>query len=255
MPSPFPGMDPYLESPDLWSDVHTTLITYLRAHVNELLPKGYVARVDRHVWIDESEHEPPMPLGKPDIFVAEGQNRETDTKVAFGMEAPTMATLPLLEAKGKAFMKILDAKSRRVITVVELLSPANKSSGRDRDAYLAKREEYFRSGTNLVEMDFLRSGHRPPIEGNLPKAAYYIVVSRSADYPKAGVWPLSIRDPLPTIPIPLESKTEPIFLPIRPSLDRAYEEGRFAEDIDYSQPPQPPLSESDAKWAKEFLKT
>jgi hypothetical protein len=119
---------------------------------------------------------------------------------------------------------------------------------------LAKRAEYLRARVNLVEMDLLRGGLRPPLEQPVPAADYYLLVCRAEDYPRAGVWPLSIRDPLPEIPVPLHGEDGAVLLPLRPSLDRAYDEGRLREDIDYSQPLVPPLSEADAAWVQEWLK-
>ena len=55
MRSPFPGMDPYLEAPDLWPDVHLTLIIAMRAVLNASMPPGYAASADRYVWIHEPE--------------------------------------------------------------------------------------------------------------------------------------------------------------------------------------------------------
>jgi hypothetical protein len=106
---------------------------------------------------------------------------------------------------------------------------------------------------NLVEFDFLRAGHRPPVEGNRPPADYYVIVSRASDYPATRISPLMVRDPIPPIPVPLHPQDEAILLPIRPSMDRDYDEGRLDEEIDYTQPPMPPLTEPDATWARELL--
>jgi hypothetical protein len=253
MPSPFAGMDPYLEEPDTWPDFHGTFLMCLRAELNRILPKGYVARWDRHVWIDEPESAALQRLGKPDVFVSDAVGRDPVPRAESVVAAPATATLPEVDPRGKPFVKILDVKTRRVVTVVELLSPANKSSGKDRDAYLAKRQEYLRGGTDLVEMDFLRTGTRPPVEGPRPAADYYIIISRAVDYPRAGIWPLRVQEPLPPIPVPLYPQDEPVWLALRPCMDRAFAEGRLDEDIDYDSPPVPPLDEPDATWARERL--
>lgn len=253
MPSPFPGMDPYLENPAVWSDFHSTFLMCVRAELNTMLPEHYVARWDRHVWIDEPDAEPRGPLGWPGVFITDSLGRETTTEAGSVLAAPATATLPAVDPQGKPFLKIIDVRGRRVVTVIEMLSPANKSSGRDRDAYQAKRQEYFRSGTNLVEIDFLRGGNRPPVTGARQPACYYIIISRAADYPRAGIWSLGIREPLPPIPIPLADGTEPVRLALQPCLERAYDEARFDEDIDYRQPPSPLLPEPDAAWARELL--
>jgi hypothetical protein len=253
MPSPFPGMDPYLESPETWPDFHGTFLMSIRAALNQSLPSPYVARWDRYVWIDEPETEQARPLGRPDVYVADRLGQEEGTGLKTALAAPATVTLPAVDPKGKPFLKIIDTRGHRVVSVIELLSPANKAAGRDRDAYLAKREEYFRAGTNVVEMDLLRSGLRAPMEPQPAPADYYILVSPAADYPKAGVWPLTVRDPLPPVPIPLKPQDPPVMLDLRPCLDRTYDEARFQDEIDYDEPPTPPLGEPDAAWARELL--
>jgi hypothetical protein len=219
-----------------------------------MLPRPYVARCDRYVWIDDPEDESSRPLGQPDTYVADMQNDKVEPGGPVAtLVAPVMARMPVVDPKGKLFVKILDAHDRRVVTVVEMLSPANKSVGKDGDAYLAKRQEYLQARTNLVEIDLLRRGSRPPVQGQVPPADYYIIVCRGVDYPDAAVWPLTVRDPLPAIPIPLDPAVVPVMLDLRPCLDRAYDEGRLDEDIDYSRPPAPPLTESDAVWSRKLL--
>jgi len=149
----------------------------------------------------------------------------------------------------------VDADSRRVVTVVEMLSPANKSTGKDGEAYLAKRQDYLRTHTNLVEIDFLRRGRRPPVEVPMPRADYYIIVCRGIDYPQAGVWPLSVRDRLPPIPIPLDPGVISVKLELEPCFQKAYEEGRYDLDVNYEEPPTAPLAEPDATWAKELIRS
>lgn len=253
MPSPFPGMDPYLEDSAVWSDFHGTFLMSVRAELNRCLPAGYVARWDRYVWVDGPENDPQLLLGRPDTFVSDLLGRSDAAESANALAAPAVIQVPVVEPKGKPFLKIIDVHARRVVTALELLIPGNKTSGPKREAYLAKREEYFRTGTNLVEFDLLRSGQRPPVEGRLPPANYYILICRACDYPQAGVWPLSIRDVLPSIPVPLVAGEPGISLALQPCFARTYDEARFVDDIDYTQPPKPPLSEPDAAWARELL--
>ena len=251
MPSPFPGMDPYLES-WIWPDFHLTFLIALRAAVNAVLPRPYVARADRHVWVDSPETDPRL-LGRPDLYVADPLDAPPGSEAVTTLAAPVAAALPYPARKGQPFLKIVDTRNHRVVTAVELLSPANKTPGRDRDAYLNKRADYLASQVNLVEMDLLRSGARPPVVGTIPPADYYIVVCRVFDFPQAGVWPLTVRDQLPTIPIPLNPDVEPPLVSLRPSLDRAYDEAGYEQEIDYTQPPTPPLHAADAAWAATLL--
>src|SRR5665213_888143 len=250
MPSPFPGMDPYLEDPDLWPDFHLTFLVALRAALNQVLPAPYVARADRHVWVDDPESELRL-LGRPDLYIADPLDGQRDLETATALAAPVTASLPYPARKGQPFLKVLDPRQHRVVTAIELLSPANKKSGKDRDAYLNKRADYLASQINLVEMDLLRSGERPPMDKPLPPAHYYIIVCRVLDFPRAGAWPFTVRDLLPAARIPLGPADEPVVLPLRPSLDRAYDEAEYAQEIDYDQPTKPSLDAADAAWAAE----
>jgi uncharacterized protein DUF4058 len=252
MPSPFPGMDPYLEDPNLWPDFHLTFLIALRAALNDVLPPPFVARADRHVWVDAPEMDPRL-LGRPDLYVADPLDAPPGSEAVTTLAAPVAAALPYPARKGQPFLKIVDARNHRVVTAVELLSPANKTPGRDRDAYLNKRADYLASQVNFVEMDLLRSGARAPVVGALPPADYYIIVCRYFDFPRAGVWPLTVRDRLPTIPIPLNPDVEPPLVQLRPSLDRAYDEAGYEREIDYTQPPTPSLAPTDAAWTSELL--
>jgi hypothetical protein len=255
MPSPFPGMDPYLEEPGLWSDVHGTLIFAMRAQLNALLPDRYTALADRYVWLEAPDGETRVRFGKPDVFLTERPEAATGVPEGAALAAPATATLPMARREGSRYLKVVDRRSRhRVVTVIELLSPSTKAAGEDRDAYLAKRNEYLATGTNLVEIDLLRAGQRLPMGEPAPPAAnYYVVVSRRSDFPRIGIWPFSVRDPLPTVPVPLNPEDAPVSLDLKPCLDRAYQEGRYDREVDYATPPDPPLREPDAAWARELL--
>ncbi|MBL8792277.1 MAG: DUF4058 family protein [Planctomycetia bacterium] len=254
MPSPFPGMDPYLEDPTLWSEFHGRLAVAAATALNRLLPKGYIARLDRYVWIHDPSTAANVLLGEPDAYVT-GPDQAATAQPARGRAATATAAIifPVRRRQGNRFIRIIDPKSKRVVTAIEILSPANKTGGYRR-AYRRKREEYLARGVHLVEMDFLRHGRRLPL-GLLkpPRSAYYILVCRAAETPHGDLWNLSVRDPLPVIPIPLDPGVADIQLPVRACFDQVYEDARFAEEIDYGQPPTPPLREADAAWARELL--
>lgn len=255
MRSPFPGMDPYLEHPAIWPDLHLTLIVAMRGQLNAHLPQGYLAAADRHVWIEDVENEMQRVVG-PDNFIVETPTAEREAlQEPTAIEViPRAVTLPLAQRKGTPYLKIVDAQDRRVITVVEMLSPTNKAPGKDRNAYLAKREEYLAANVNLVEINLLRAGACPPLGKPLsPKGAYYYLICRADEVPKGKLWAFTVRDPLPAVPIPLRGR-ETTSLDLRACLDRAYEEARYQEDLDYTQPPRPRLDVADARWAEKLLK-
>src|SRR2546429_331722 len=133
MASPFPGMDPYLEQPGTWPGFHTTLYVEIMAELNRRLPPGYVARIDRYVWIHEPEAQDRILLGKPDTFVV---NTKEDAPMSgvgtVTRAAPATIVLPAVRREGSRFLKIRDVQNKRVVTVLEILSPANKNPNQDR---------------------------------------------------------------------------------------------------------------------------
>lgn len=260
MPSPFPGMDPYLEDPAYWSGFHATFIVYIRATLTRLLPPGYYADVEQHVWLQEEDPDDRQPFAVPDGYVAD---KNGGPATAGGGVATLTATVPNTEVtlpkpakrKGPKFVRVVDQKGNRVVTVVEVLSPSNKAAGDDRDSYLSKRNDYLLTGTNLVEIDLLRDGDRVPFgKPKPPPADYYALVSRADRFPKASVWAFTVRDPLPVLPIPLKPEHGEVPLDLRGCLDRAYDDAGYQNRIDYAAPPASQLRKPDAEWAAELLK-
>jgi hypothetical protein len=228
------------------------MIAAMRALLNEKLPPRYGAFGDRYVWLHEPDAATRVRLGKPDVFIVDRKDLPSATVAK--MLPPLIVTLPVIRRQGTRYLKIIDRHSRHIVTVIELLSPSNKDPGEDREAYINKRNDYLASGTNLVEIDLLRSGPRMPVgEPEPPPADYFVFVCPANDLPKAGIWSFSVRDPLPDIPVPLNPGETPIVLALRACLDRAYDEGRYTLEIDYAKPPSPPLAEPDATWAHELL--
>jgi hypothetical protein len=148
-------------------------------------------------------------------------------------------------------VEIRDRVDRRLITVIELLSPTNKYAGPDREQYLAKRGQLLASGTHFVEIDLLRGGPRLPLE-NLPECDYYVLVSRAEERPEAGLWPLRLRERLPVIPVPLRAPHPDAQLDLQALLHRIYDAAGYEDDI-YTGEPQPRLTPDDATWAGQFL--
>ncbi|MBY0458947.1 MAG: DUF4058 family protein, partial [Gemmataceae bacterium] len=199
-------------------------------------------------------------LGKPDALIpaddADGNAPADYPADPVAVVNPTATvTLAVTKKKKNKVVQIVNADSGRVLTVLEVLSPSNKNPGEDRDAHLAKRREYFAAGVNVVEIDLLRDGDRLPMGKPRPPAAdYYVLVTRTSDYPHARVWSFSVREPMPVVPVPLDRQNPAVALDLRACLDQVYDDGSYARKLDYTQPPEPPLRKPDADWAGEFLK-
>jgi hypothetical protein len=255
MPSPFPGMNPYLEQAHLWRGFHTSFLVHLVDAITPRLGGRYFVELEESLYIDPSGDEPRL-FAVADTAVAESEDdAEGSGGVATAtavVAAPVTVTVPGVTKKKARRLVIRDSNSQDVVTVIEVLSPSNKAAGADRDKYLEKRGEVLTSRTNFIELDLLRGGKRMPIR-TLPEGCdYYALVSRWWERPNMGLWPVAVRDPLPTIPIPLRrGEAEPL-IDLKPVLDLTYDGAGYARRI-YRTPPEPPLSATDAEWAKAFV--
>ena len=255
MPSPFPGMDPYIEASGLWGDFHMGMLGAIRAQLNARLPEGFAAAFEVYVWVHEPEATR-RKVAEPDVYVIEREGRgKTGTARPPALDAPATIVLPTVERRKHKFIQIIDQASRRVVTAIELLSPTNKKAGPDREMFLNKRAEYFANRINVVEIDLLRGGRRLPLGHPPPRLQdYYVMVCRSWEFPRASLWPFTMREPVPEIPIPLTPEVADVVLPLRPCVDRAYDEGRYATELDYHSPISPRLPEGTAGWVDGILK-
>src|SRR5829696_2324423 len=145
MPSPFPGMDPFLENPGLWPDVHHGLISEIQAVLNRLLRPKYLVRVEERVYISD-ETDPGRSVIVPDLRVAVGVGREFSTFDPGGGAAlevePIVVTTLIEDDIHEARLEIIDRERRLVVTVIEVISPTNKVAGsRGRASFEQKRRE------------------------------------------------------------------------------------------------------------------
>jgi hypothetical protein len=159
--------------------------------------------------------------------------------------------IPSVDVRREPYVEIRDRQSRQLVTAVELLSPTNRRAGPDREQYLRKRHQYFQARVHLVEIDLLRGGPRLPLE-DLPECDYYALVGRADEYPRVAVWPLRVRDALPTIPIPLRPPDGDATLDLQTLLHRVYDAAGYHYYI-YEGTPKPPLLEADRGWAAELI--
>jgi hypothetical protein len=250
-------MNPYLEQPSAWHDFHESFCYECRRLLSSQLGPRYVAKLDEHVYLHEfSSHESSAEerrlLGLGDVTVADAGAGASVVTGGTAIAAPVEVELPTtLDLERENYIEIRDREGFRLITVVELLGPANKQHGPDRRQFLAKRQEFLSSGVNYVEIDLLRGGPRMPVKAR-PDCDYYAVVSRAGRRPKADLWPIRLRDRLPPIPVPLDAPDPDVTLDLQEAFHRAYDAGGYEKYI-YSGSPVPPLSPEDQRWAGELL--
>jgi len=195
--------------------------------------------------------------GIPDVLITSPQRAPDSTPTATTLTTPEatqplVAELPLPEEVTERSLEIRTIPEQKVITVIEILSPSNKLTREGRAQYEGKRLKVLGSATHLVEVDLLRSGHPFPMKAP-GSNDYRIIISRSQHRPRADIYLFGVRDLIPTFPIPLRpGETEPT-LPLNDILHELYDQGGYDLIIDYRQPPQPPLPEADAAWARQLV--
>jgi hypothetical protein len=254
MQSPFPGMDPYLEAPDLWPDVHLSLASALRDQLQSQLGTHYVAVLTPYVAFETITIAPARHT-VPDVGIL-----ERDAPLASGAgtvvaPAPVRGIVAMEMPARYANVEIRTFAGQTLVTAIEILSPVNKRPGRDgADAYDRKRRELLRSEAHLLEIDLLRGGQRPALVTPQPEGSYSILLSRVERRPEVELWPIRLSMRIPQRPVPLHMPDPDIMLDIQTALEQIYRNARYDLRVDYGLPPAPPeLSSEDAHWLDQLL--
>lgn len=262
MPSPFPGMDPYLEHPALWPGVHQGLITYARAALNAILPPHYVADIGERLYVVQSDRSiyPDVVVVEPPSTVPLAEQQQGSTTAVLTSDSPWVLTVEPVEVR-EVFIEILSVgDASRVVTVIEVLSPSNKAANSEgRQLYVTKQQEILHSPTHLIEIDFLRYGEHTvaaPQEHLLARGVwnYLACLHRGGQRGRYEVWAMTLRQRLPRIRVPLAHGEPDIVLDVQAVFDRCYDEGAYARRLDYRREPLMPLSETDRTWATTLLR-
>ncbi|MGL6076037.1 MAG: DUF4058 family protein [Fimbriiglobus sp.] len=252
MPSPFPGMDPWLERSDLFPDLHASLAFLVKQALNAVLPAGYSAITKNLVWSGSDQRR------EPDASIyGDTENGDSVRKEYEGLLTLTQSEEPIEQP----YVEILDAKSRRLVTAIEILSPSNKTRGdAGFDAYREKQAEFLAAGVNLVEIDWLRAGQhvtairRPALKAKVPHDFHYHIAVTAFDPHRHEMAAIRLEDTLPRISIPLLPQDAPVPIDLQTLFTQAYDSSRYSVVMDYSEPPQPKLSPEDLIWANERLR-
>lgn len=210
MPSPFPGMDPFIEG-QRWQDFHARFINDLADLLLPAVRPRYVVDVEQYVYLAHGDEE------------------------------------------RQRFLTIRDREFRKVVTVIELLSPTNKTPGDGFTEYLVKRTNIFHTMANLVEIDLLRRGQRLPTREPLAPADYYAFVCRTERLPKVEVYAWTLRDRLPAIPVPLASGEPDVSLDLQEAFTKTYDRSGYDYALDYRRAVEPPLDASTSDWVRTML--
>lgn len=262
MPSPFPGMDPYLEDADLFPSLHGNLVFVIQELLQPRLPEPYFAKTNERVWVEMAAR-----YIEPDVDVFASSRRPRRARPASGGIAvaearrvqPVVVTVPHDEHREtQVDIWTRRGTDKRLVTTIEILSPSNKTPGQHgRDLYLKKQREVLDSQVHLVEIDLLRGGEHTTA---VPLAAavramgrfdYHVCIHRFDNLEDYFVYPIQLANPLPEISIPLLPGDGDVRLDLQAAMNRAYDAGPYRREIDYAQDKvMPPLRPPLAKWAK-----
>jgi hypothetical protein len=261
MPSPFPGMDPFLESAELFPDFHSGFVIFLQAELQKKLPEGYYATARQRIWLDRSECSI-----EPDEHIAESTTRRaismSGAERVVVQTQPVVVSMPVVEHK-QPFLEIYKDKveQKRLVCTVEMLSLSNKKPGeKGQKLYRRKQREVLRSKTHLVEIDLLRAGKHTtavPLKEALKRTGpfdYHACCHRFDRREDYFVYPIRLPERLPTLAVPLLPADGEVAVDLQAIFERAYEVGPYARVIDYAHDAvTPPLSPEQDAWARGLL--
>lgn len=263
MPSPFPGMDPFIEACGLWEDFHPQFIAEIQKALAAAVPEKYAVRLGERSYIAlfGAEGKDFIPF-LPDIGVTAPTSESTAKQASgAGAEAAEMGVVSMeafvaLEFR-ETFIEIHEYDpEKRLVTCLVVLSPSNKRRGsKGWKRYLRKRQALLLGTANLVEFDLLRGGRRMPMLTPWPDSPYSLLVSRQHRAPHCTVWPAFFQRPLPPIPIPLTPPDADVQLDLQPLVAIVYDRSRYGRDLDYSRPLKPPLTDDEFAWLAERLRS
>jgi len=263
VPSPFPGMDPYLEG-YLWPDVHHRLATEISDQLMPLLRPRYVARIEVQVVTDERP-EAEIGIMYPDVEIVrtpQSAHEPSPGPAQAGVLSPgapvltpVSVSVPLLEVEVRlATVEVRDTAQNRLVTSIEILSPVNKREP-GLTKYREKRRRLHAADVHLLEIDLLRRGQRALVHPRIPPSAYLIALTR-AQTSFADIWSINLQDPLPIVPVPLRAPDDDVYLDVAATFAAIYERAAYDLSLDYREPPPPPpLTPTEQTWLKQQLES
>jgi hypothetical protein len=235
-------------------------MVYASNQLNAQLPGDLQARVEESVGVQEDDES--LRTVYADVRVVE----EPDAARSAGdVSTATIAvTEPILvtvvdEQATERHLEIVDlSDGGRLVTAIEILSPANKISADGQLAYIRKQREYLDARVNLIEIDLIRAGgfvlavpqERLPASCRTP---YLVCTRRATRRNYAEVYPIPLREPLPSIRIPLRPMDQDVALQLQPLLDACYQDGRYHR-LNCRVDPTPRFGEADTRWMDDLLR-
>lgn len=222
MASPFPGMDPFLEDSALWAGFQHQLAHSLYQILLPGLMDRYRARVAQRHYVNEQ----------------------------------ALFTSVIREEHHEQYIEIRQRTDSKLVTLVDLVSPANKATASGRTAYMEKRREARSGGANLVEIDLVMQGqpmHEYSREG-LPDWDYAVTVTRPTQPERYEIFTATLDKRLPRFRMPLAADDRDTVVDLQTAFSRAFDQGSFIEKLDYQKDPATRLSDANREWVDGHLR-
>lgn len=254
MPSPFPGMDPWLEHPARFGGLHSQLVAYAVELLQpQLLDRGYFVAPNERVWVEETQRDI-----LPDGAVVQWRQGAGSSPATVAEADKSVKVRKFKSEFRQPYLEIFDSARRKLITGIEFVSPTNKSKTTGRRLYRKKQRELQAAGVNLVEVDLLRDGRpivlaEPALTESVLPWDYLVCLWRAHEDEDYELYPIPLRSRLPRIRIPLKPNEAEPTLDLQAVLDRAYDAGPYRVSVDYRKKPAPPLVLPDEQWAHSLL--
>lgn len=259
MPSPFPGMDPFIES-QKWEDFHTSLMSAIRDTLVPVVRPKYIVDVERGIYLERIDPTAPVKTLVADAaiynrFESHSGEKASDAVALLTQPSikPKVCTIPYFEEHRETFITIRRGSPSEVVTVIELLSPTNKRKGTEgREQYLEKIHALLKTKASLVEIDLLRGGERSSVS-NPPEGDYFALVSKPKPRPLVEVYGWAMLDPLPRILIPLSIEDPDVALDLQFVFTLVYDRAGYDYSLNYKQKIDPPCSVSELAIVQQTL--
>ncbi len=256
MPCPFPGMDPYIERPEIFPDFHHNFISRLQAILQPLLRPRYVALTEDRLFVVESVR----PI-RPDLAIVRTASPARLPRSGTAVLEPDAPLVLQWQAETirEAVLHIIEPGARnRIVTAIEVLSPANKAAGPGRAAYLQKRDELLAAGSNFVEIDLLRRGTTTiRFTDEIPDTRrpwHYLVAVYRQQQSRQDVYAVALQSRLPRISIPLAADDGDVVADLQAAFTQRWDEGPYPEILFYDGPPPGPMTAEDVAWCEDLLR-
>lgn len=254
MPDMFPGMNPYLEHPDLWPSIHPQFVTALADLLQKEVSNRYSVLIRKRVYRVSGEDS--LMVGQLSHDVANNGLNKNGLSCSSKQPIPTYIAVP--QTVRESYIEIVDCHVGRTVTIIEVLTPQKKRPGRGRENYEQRCEAIFGSNTHFVEIDLLRNWE--PISAYAPdNVDYRVLVSRSDRRPKADLYAWQVNAPIPPLTLPLSCSQDDTdsqsycTVDLKRALEQACARSSCYFSIDYTRPPIPPLAPEANRWLANLL--